>query len=80
MTAQQFVTEMTRVIRNTDLDDPVQFAAFRQVAEERIESYAQQQADLQSVEFVKWCRVYAIQYPACYSYEDLLTKFKESKP
>ena len=50
MTAQQFVTEMTRVIRNTDLDDPVQFAAFRQVAEERIESYAQSKADAQSAD------------------------------
>jgi len=39
-TIQAFVTEMTRVIRNTDFDDPVKFAAFRLIAEERIQEYA----------------------------------------
>ena len=34
-----FVTKLMRAIRNTDLDDPIQFAAFRQVAEERIDSF-----------------------------------------
>lgn len=37
-----FVTELTRVVRNTDLDDPIKFAAFRQVAEEQIEAFAKQ--------------------------------------
>lgn len=39
-TVQAFVTEMTRVIRNTDLDDPIQFHAFRIVAEDRIKEFA----------------------------------------
>lgn len=43
-TVQAFVTELTRVVRNTDLDDPVKFAAFRQVAEERIQQFAESHA------------------------------------
>lgn len=34
-----FVTELTRAARNTDLDDPIQFAAFRQVAEEKVDVF-----------------------------------------
>lgn len=34
-----FVTELMRAVKNTKLDDPIQFAAFRQVAEEKLDAF-----------------------------------------
>ena len=42
-----FVTSLTNAVRNVDLDDPVKFAAFRQVAEDRLHEFLQSIADKQ---------------------------------
>lgn len=42
-TVQAFVTEMTRAIRNIDINDSVQLSAFRLVAEEKIERFVKEQ-------------------------------------